>query len=194
MLAGVVLLAVLAGFGFLVVVGSSLGDALGADPDPPSAAEDGAATPSGTVEPTGACPDLGDGAGGAPGGTDPGCVPYDPDALMGSNEAYRQRAGGPEDHPRALAAVPAVEEALAPLARTSDAVAADDVVAALADLGYADVQVVDRNASGDLVDTVGFGFVAGDGCVYGGVGPDGRLDVQAGGGIADGGCLEMPSH
>ncbi|MFE6233997.1 DUF6993 domain-containing protein [Cellulosimicrobium sp. NPDC057862] len=112
--------------------------------------------------------------------------------LDASNEAYRQRMGTPEDHAEAALSVPAVQAALEPLADGS-AVTGDEVWDTLVAAGYEHVQVSDKNASGDLVPVVGVGVGVPGGCVYGAVAPD-AVTLDAGGPIADGGCLEMPSH
>ncbi|UKJ62945.1 hypothetical protein H1Q78_14630 [Cellulosimicrobium cellulans] len=112
--------------------------------------------------------------------------------LDASNEAYRQRMGAPEDHAEAALSVPAVEAALEPLADGS-AVTGDEVWDTLVAAGFENVQVVDRNASGDVVPAVGVGVAVPGGCVYGAVAPH-AVTLDAGGPIADGGCLEMPSH
>jgi hypothetical protein len=112
--------------------------------------------------------------------------------LDASNEAYRQRMGTPEDHAEAARSVPAVQAALEPLADGS-AVTGDEVWDTLVAAGYEHVQVSDKNASGDLVPVVGVGVGVPGGCVYGAVAPD-AVTLDAGGPIADGGCLEMPSH
>jgi hypothetical protein len=112
--------------------------------------------------------------------------------LDASNEAYRQRTGTPESDAEAALAVPAVQAALDPVADGS-AVDGDEVSAALVAAGFENVQVVDRNAFGDVVPVVGVGVAVPGGCVYGAVAPD-AVTLDAGGPIADGGCLEMPSH
>lgn len=112
--------------------------------------------------------------------------------LDASNEAYRQRTGTPETDAEAALAVPAVQAALDPVADGS-AVDGDEVSAALVAAGFENVQVVDRNAFGDVVPVVGVGVAVPGGCVYGAVAPD-AVTLDAGGPIADGGCLEMPSH
>src|SRR5690606_41549757 len=68
------------------------------------------------------------------------------------------------------------------------------VVAALADAGFEDVQVTGPTTPlGDPATTVGVGVAVPGGCVYGAVTPD-AVTLDAGGPIADGGCLEMPTH
>ncbi|WP_353706881.1 hypothetical protein ABRQ22_11900 [Cellulosimicrobium sp. ES-005] len=112
--------------------------------------------------------------------------------LDASNEAYRQRTGTPEGDAEAALAMPAVQAALDPVADGS-AVDGDEVSAALVAAGFENVQVVDRNAFGDVVPVVGVGVAVPGGCVYGAVAPD-AVTLDSGGPIADGGCLEMPSH
>ena len=64
---------------------------------------------------------------------------------------------------------------------------------ALAAAGFETVQVVGTTASGEVATTVGVGVAVPGGCVFGGVAPD-AVTLEAGGPIADGGCLEMPAH
>ncbi|MGO1287296.1 MAG: DUF6993 domain-containing protein [Cellulosimicrobium funkei] len=112
--------------------------------------------------------------------------------LDASNEAYRQRQGTPERDAEAARSVPAVRAALDPVADGS-AVDADEVATALAAAGFETVQVVGTTASGEVATTVGVGVAVPGGCVFGGVAPD-AVTLEAGGPIADGGCLEMPAH
>ena len=113
--------------------------------------------------------------------------------LDASNEAYRQRSGTSEDDAEAARSVPAVQAALDPVADGS-AVDGAEVVAALADAGFEDVQVTGPTTPlGDPATTVGVGVAVPGGCVYGAVTPD-AVTLDAGGPIADGGCLEMPTH
>lgn len=114
------------------------------------------------------------------------------DGLDASNEAYRQRTGTPESDAEAARSVPAVEAALDPVADGS-AVEGDEVVAALEAAGFETVQVSDRTAGGDVAAVVGVGVAVPGGCVYGTIAPD-AVTLDAGGPIADGGCLEMPAH
>lgn len=88
--------------------------------------------------------------------------------------------------------MPAVRAALDPVADGS-AVDADEVATALAAAGFETVQVVGTTASGEVATTVGVGVAVPGGCVFGGVAPD-AVTLEAGGPIADGGCLEMPAH
>jgi hypothetical protein len=113
--------------------------------------------------------------------------------LDASNEAYRQRMGTPEHHAEAALSLPAVQAALDPLADGTP-VDGDEVWAALAAAGFDEsVQVADRTAGGEVATVVGVGVGVPGGCVYGAVAPD-AVTLEAGGPIADGGCLEMPSH
>src|SRR5690606_11883553 len=99
----------------------------------------------------------------------------------------------PESDAEAARSVPAVQAALDPVADGS-AVDGAEVVAALADAGFEDVQVTGPTTPlGDPATTVGVGVAVPGGCVYGAVTPD-AVTLDAGGPIADGGCLEMPTH
>lgn len=110
-----------------------------------------------------------------------------------SNEAYRQRVGSAEAHAEAARSLPEVRAALDPLA-TGDPVAHEDVVDALVDAGFESVQVSEGTAATDVgPTTLGVGVGVPGGCVYGAVGPEG-VTLEAGGPIADGGCLAMPAH
>jgi uncharacterized protein DUF6993 len=112
--------------------------------------------------------------------------------LDASNEAYRQRAGTPASDAEAALSVPAVQAALDPVA-DGTAVDGDEVWDALVAAGFEHVQTSDRTASGEISPVVGVGVSVPGGCVYGAVTP-GAVTLDAGGPIADGGCLEMPSH
>lgn len=110
-----------------------------------------------------------------------------------SNEAYRQRVGSAEAHAEAARSLPEVQAALDPLA-TGDPVEHEDVVDALVDAGFESVQVSEGTAATDVgPTTLGVGVGVPGGCVYGAVGPEG-VTLEAGGPIADGGCLAMPAH
>ena len=110
-----------------------------------------------------------------------------------SNEAYRERVGSSEGHAQAALSLPDVQAALEPLV-SGGAVDQDDVVSALVAAGFENVQVHGGSAlTADTSTHVGVGVGVPGGCVYGAVGPDG-VTLEAGGPIADGGCLEMPGH
>ncbi|WP_069385412.1 DUF6993 domain-containing protein [Cellulosimicrobium cellulans] len=151
-----------------------------------------AVSPSATV--TGACPETGtDDAGGGDPASGTTCAPYDGEAAMRANEAYRQRAGTPEGDALAAQSVPAVESALVPLV-TGEPLDRDEVVAALRAAGFTDAAVTPETSPLGLVATsFGVGVSVPGGCVFGGVAPDG-VTLEAGGPIADGGCLAMPAH
>lgn len=118
---------------------------------------------------------------------------FSEEGLDLSNEAYRQRVGSPESHAQAALSVPDVQAALEPLA-SGEPVDQDDVVSALVAAGFEDVQVHGGSVlTSDTSTHVGVGVGVPGGCVYGAVGPDG-VTLEAGGPIADGGCLEMPTH
>lgn len=115
------------------------------------------------------------------------------DGLDGSNEAYRERHGSPEGDARAALSIPAVEAALSPLA-TGEPLRRDAVVAALSAAGFDSFDVTPETTTwGDPATTFGVGVSVPGGCVVGGIAPDG-VRLGAGGPIADGGCLEMPTH
>ncbi|MGP0223294.1 hypothetical protein [Paenarthrobacter sp. NCHU4564] len=140
-----------------------------------------ASTHSGAPTPTAACPSA---------GTEPlptNCVPYDGDAAMAANETYRQRGKLSPDVQAELNQhiAPAVE-ALQKLPRPATA---DTVTAAFNGLHLKEVQTDDGGTG------VRFGVtVPSGGCLFGFVPDQGDVTVQAGGGIMDGGCLEMFGH
>ncbi|MFC8923006.1 DUF6993 domain-containing protein [Cellulosimicrobium sp. NPDC057127] len=180
-----VCLAVAALLGYLVLVLVAIGS---------WAEDDDAAAPAATASPsavaTGACPATVDAPDASSGAT---CAPYDGEAAMRANEAYRQRSGTPEGDALAARSVPAVEAALAPLV-TGEPLVRDDVVAALREAGFGDAAVTPTTSPLGLVATsFGVGVSVPGGCVFGGVAPDG-VTLDAGGPIADGGCLAMPAH
>ncbi|MFF2623574.1 DUF6993 domain-containing protein [Oerskovia jenensis] len=113
--------------------------------------------------------------------------------LDSSNEAYRERRGTPESDAQAALSVPAVEAALTPLV-TGETLRRDEVVAALTGAGFETFGVTpETTVSGDPATSFGVGVSVPGGCVYGGIAPEG-VALEAGGPIADGGCLEMPTH
>lgn len=117
----------------------------------------------------------------------------DGEGLDPSNEAYRERRGTPAGDAEAALWIPAVEAALTPLV-TGEPLRRDAVVSALTGAGFETFGVTpETTASGDPATTFGVGVGVPGGCVYGGVAPEG-VSLEAGGPIADGGCLEMPSH
>ena len=115
------------------------------------------------------------------------------EGLDSSNEAYRQRTGSAESDAQAALSLPDVQAALDPLA-TRAAITPDDVVAALAAAGFDTVQVSEGTVlATSEPTTLAVGVGVPGGCVFGAVGPDG-VTLEAGGPIADGGCLPMPGH
>ncbi|MBD5785736.1 hypothetical protein IF650_06040 [Cellulosimicrobium terreum] len=118
------------------------------------------------------------------------------EGLDASNEAYRQRMGSAEGDAQAALALPDVQAALDPLA-TGGPVDRDDAYAALAAAGFTSVQVTpETSALGgepQVGDSFGIGVSVPGGCVFGEVAPD-AVTLEAGGPIADGGCLAMPGH
>lgn len=115
------------------------------------------------------------------------------DGLDASNEAYRQRLGSPERDAEAALSLPGVQAALDPLADGTP-VGWAEVVAALDAAGFADVQVTPPAPPGtEPAATVGVGVPVPGGCVFGSVAPD-AVTLEAGGPIADGGCLEATAH
>lgn len=145
------------------------------------------ASPTVSPSPTGACPATDD-------DMPTGCLPYDPEALMRSNDAYRQRSSSPQDAALAARSVPAVEAALTALTGSGATFRSQDVVDALTAAGFTTVQTTgDTDVWGDGATAFGIGVSVPGGCVFGDVRP-GALSLESGGPIADGGCLEMPSH
>ncbi len=126
------------------------------------------------------------------GSTDPTPEPEN-QGLDSSNEAYRERRGTPASDAEAALSVPAVEAALTPLV-TGETLRRDEVVAALTGAGFETFGVTpETTVSGDPATSFGVGVSVPGGCVYGGIAPEG-VTLEAGGPIADGGCLEMPTH
>lgn len=123
-------------------------------------------------------------------GTEPqqgNCVQYDGDAAMAANEMYRQRRKlSPEMQSQLNQHVEPARIALTALAKPATA---GDIEAAFEAINLRDVQT-DDGGNG-----VRFGVaVPSGGCLYGFVPGNGEVTIQAGGGIMDGGCLEMPGH
>ncbi|MBD8079635.1 DUF6993 domain-containing protein [Cellulosimicrobium arenosum] len=122
-----------------------------------------------------------------------GSGPDEGSGLDASNEAYRQRVGTPEGDAEAALALPEVQTALDPLA-AGGPVDRDAVVAALVGAGFDGVQVTpEESPLGTRATSFGVGVAVPGGCVFGEVAPAG-VTLEAGGPIADGGCLEMPTH
>lgn len=123
--------------------------------------------------------------------TEHGCVVYDAEKNMASNELYRQRMEqqeeGREAGARLIAPVTAALEAV----RVSSAGISEPAVrAALVEAGVAEADIQSYERNGD----VPFGVaVTGGGCLFGAVTPEG-VQVEVGGFIMDGGCLPAPGH
>lgn len=120
-----------------------------------------------------------------------GCVVYDPEQNMASNETYRERMAQPEAGRIAgEALLEPVTTALTGL-RSSGAALTDDAVrAALAAAGVAEEHIQTTGSEG----AIAFGAaVAGGGCIFGGVTAE-AATVEVGGYIMDGGCLAMVGH
>ena len=128
-----------------------------------------------------------------PPGVEPpeGCIVYDAEKNMASNETYRDRMSQPEAGRIAgEALVEPVTTALTELRATGAALSEDGVRAALVDAGVA---AADIQALGGF-DSVAFGAaVDGGGCVFGSVSAE-VVTVDVGGFIMDGGCLAMVGH
>ncbi|WP_207453723.1 hypothetical protein [Desertivibrio insolitus] len=137
-----------------------------------------------TPSPTAACPFVED----AP--QDPGCAYYDPDQAMAQNDAYREEL---PTEPQALAdaegLLPSARAALEPLG--PDASEAE-VSAVLQELGFSpeDIQISSRDGLGGYP----FGVFTGGACITGWWTSTPELMLEAGGLIADGGCLTAPGH
>lgn len=135
---------------------------------------------------TGICPVIE----GEPAPTD--CVPYDVDAAMRQNDAYRQRRALTDEQrdslePRrqvaqeALAGVPAADLGTVTVTRS------------LQDAGFEERQIfADENHIDDLTVVTVIISVPG-GCLVGSA-SDGGAEVDATGQIADGGCVTAPGH
>ncbi|PSL37908.1 hypothetical protein CLV49_1516 [Labedella gwakjiensis] len=142
-----------------------------------------AGSPSASATPTAACPSLED----VP-DSERDCAVYDPDTAMAENERYREEL--PVDPETQVELDALVEPARRALEALTPPATVEDVVAALADIGLdeSSIQTMD-NGTGVL-----FGAFAGGGCLTGFVAPDGAVTVEAGGLIADGGCLAASGH
>lgn len=117
----------------------------------------------------------------------PECIPYDPDAAMAQNDAYRQRLDASAETRAALELDrAAAEAALAPLS-DDPVLSRDAVLAALVEAGFDADDVAVRQPWGDppVLDVV---IAAGAGCLVGEVGA-GAAVVEVAGPIADGGCF-----
>ena len=142
----------------------------------------GSVSPTPTL--TGACPVV-------PGEAPPqDCVPYDGEAAMRGNDAYRQRADlGPERTAAGAVDVARITELLEQAAADGP-LDGEAVVALLAAEGYPAVQSF---GSSDVGGGVAVGVSTEHGCVVGGV-RGAEADLELAGGIADGGCLPAPGH
>ncbi|HEY6738792.1 MAG TPA: hypothetical protein VI076_08060 [Actinopolymorphaceae bacterium] len=118
------------------------------------------------------------------------CVPYDGEALMRGNNAYRERRELPPETKRAAERHRAeITKLLASKARTGP-IGPNDVEALLAPLGYPSVTAYGRSDTGG---GLALGVSTGSGCVYGRV-KGAEVTLEAGGAIADGGCLPAEGH
>jgi len=135
-----------------------------------------AATPA-AASPTAACPVQ-------PGVELPeNCAPYDPDAAMALNDAYRQRMPSSNESPAATAVLVDGVRARLDDARADGGWSEESVRALLEEAGLSDIQT--RTGAGDVL----FGAVPpGGGCVFGAL-EEQAVTVEAGGYILDGGCL-----
>lgn len=116
----------------------------------------------------------------------PECVPYDPEAAMAANDAYRRRAD-PGDGARAALEPEraAAAAALAPLADDpglSAAAVVEALVAAGFDAGEVVVEVWGDPPRAEVI------VSPGGACLVGDVGA-GAVEVEVAGHIADGGCV-----
>lgn len=141
-------------------------------------------SPDPTPTVTGPCPTVDDQP------VPEGCAPYDPDAAMRANDAYRQRGELPPDmREEALAHRDQIAEALSE-AVAAGPLTADGAKAALEPLGYESVQ---SYGSSEVGGGLAIGVSTGSGCVYGDVHGT-EVSLEVGGGIADGGCLPAEGH
>lgn len=120
----------------------------------------------------------------------PECVPYDPEAAMAANDAYRERMELPEDVAEAMAAAlePARVVAIAALEPLADDPALDreTVRDALVAAGF-DADAL--SISSPLYDPPVVNLVIDDaGCLVGEVGA-GVVEIEVEGPINDGGCF-----
>lgn len=121
-----------------------------------------------------------------------GCVVYDPEQNMADNQRWRDRVAISNDADTAGGAyVESVTRGLTDL-RNSGTVTAESVRQVFLDEGFPARSI---ETLGDL-GNVGFGVTVGSprsqeftACLFGAVGPDG-VNVDVGGPIMDGGCLE----
>ncbi len=138
----------------------------------------------------GACPAQ-------PGASPAACTPYDPDALMASNEMYRQRGPAPTSGPELAEQATRIEQSLEALTVATPRPTGRQVLAALVASGFAPASVQASTSSGEIdlpsrslaiaVDWHGT-------CLVGEL-RDGQAKVApAGGYIADGGCLALEGH
>ncbi|MET4622175.1 hypothetical protein ABIE18_003644 [Arthrobacter sp. 2762] len=135
-----------------------------------------------SLSPTAACP-----VAGTEPRTDSTCAQYDGEAAMAANETYRQRRKlTPEMRAQLDAYVGPARKALDSLTRPPNA---DDVEMAFTALSLKEVQTDDGGNGVRFGVTVPIG-----GCLYGYVPLTGPATVETGGGIMDGGCLDMVGH
>lgn len=118
----------------------------------------------------------------------PECIPYDPQALMDSNERYKDRMPVSADAYAAFEAERAEIEAEIERLREDDALSPEGVADVLEGAGV---------AVGEAYEIEGTVFVLGDGPAGGCV--EGRVDaesteIDAVGYVMDGGCIALSGH
>lgn len=120
-----------------------------------------------------------------------GCIVYDTDDNMASNELYRQRMPQPEAGQTAAAAlIGPVTDALTALRVSGVPITDQAVRTALTSAGVRE----DAIQTGGSTGSIAYGAaIDGGGCVFGGVTVE-TVSAEAGGFIMDGGCLAMIGH
>ena len=112
---------------------------------------------------------------------------YDPDAAMAENERYRERVRLDDGAIARLETY--VEPARQALGTLPLPPSTADVEEALRSIGAGFVQTVGGDGAG-----VGFGAAVEGGCLFGGIGMTGEIQLETGGHILDGGCLILYGH
>lgn len=123
----------------------------------------------------------------------PECVPYDPQALMDTNELYRERR---PLSPEAFAAFEAVRmDVTAEIEelQRDDSLSADAVAQVLIDAGFLTEGQDGVRAFQRETEIVFYGLGPVGGCVFGHV-SDASFDIGIQGAIMDGGCHEAFAH